>query len=233
MDRSIYIILYQTLTQKNSILVVITFPCHEADQRVLSKCQLTIGCRWSISDHLTLCYFLSLEHDWSLVIAVGLVASCKLCQNIFSAVSVLLTYYDTIGLRTLHDTCFFCKYTDTGIDRCLCLHTGSYYRCLGGKKRHCLTLHVRSHQCPVCIIVLQERNQCCSNGEHHLWRYVHVIECSLIVLLCFFTVTTGYGITNKMSILIQFLVRLRYMVIIFLIRSHVYNFVCNTRIVFI
>ena len=36
-----------------------------------------------------------------------------------------------------------------------------------------------------------------------------------------------------MSILIQFFVRLRYMVIIFLIRSHVYNFVCNTRIVFI
>ena len=129
--------------------------------------------------------------------------------------------------------CFFCKYTDTGIDRCLCLHTGSYYRCLGGKKRHCLTLHVRSHQRTVRIIVLQERNQCCSNGEHHLWRYVHVIECSLIVLLRFFTVTTGYGITNKMSILIQFFVRLRYMVIIFLIRSHVYNFVCNTRIVFI
>ena len=154
-------------------------------------------------------------------VAVGLVASCKLCQNIFSAISVLLTYYDTIRLRTLHDTCFFCKYTDTGIDRCLCLHTGSYYRCLGGKKRHCLTLHVRSHQCSVCIIVLQERNQCCSNGEHHLWRYVHVIECSLIVLLRFFTVTTGYGITNKMSILIQFFVCLRYMVIIFLIRSHV------------
>ena len=44
----------------------------------------------------------------------------------------------------------------------LCFHTGSNYRSLCCKKRHCLTLHVGSHQRTVSIIVLQERNQRCS-----------------------------------------------------------------------
>ena len=43
MNRCIDIILYQTLGKQNSILVVITFPGHESDQWVLTKCQLTIG----------------------------------------------------------------------------------------------------------------------------------------------------------------------------------------------
>ena len=37
-----HIFLYQSLTQKNGILVVVTFPCHESDQWVLTKCNLTV-----------------------------------------------------------------------------------------------------------------------------------------------------------------------------------------------
>ena len=36
MNRCIHIILYQALAKKNGILVVITFPGHESDQRVLA-----------------------------------------------------------------------------------------------------------------------------------------------------------------------------------------------------
>ena len=43
-NRGVYIISYETLAQKNSILVVVTFPGHETDKRVGTKCQLTMVC---------------------------------------------------------------------------------------------------------------------------------------------------------------------------------------------
>ena len=41
MDRSVHVILYQSLAQQDSVLVVVTFPCHESDQRVLSESHLS------------------------------------------------------------------------------------------------------------------------------------------------------------------------------------------------
>ena len=79
MNRSIYIILHQSFTKQNSILVVVTFPCHESDQRVLSKSKFTIRCRWSICNNLAFFDSISFEDDWSLVITVALVTSLEFC----------------------------------------------------------------------------------------------------------------------------------------------------------
>ena len=131
---------------------------------------------------------------------------------------------------TKNSTGFLCKYANTGIDCCLCFHTGSNYRSLCCKKRHCLTLHVGSHQRTVSIIVLQERNQRCSYREYHLRRYVHVVKHTFFIFLCFFAETTGYVLMNEMSFFIQRLVRLCYMIVIFFICCHVNNFFRYDRI---
>ena len=42
MNRCIYIVLHQSLTKQNGILVVVTFPGHKSDQRVLTKGHLAL-----------------------------------------------------------------------------------------------------------------------------------------------------------------------------------------------
>ena len=52
----------------------------------------------------------------------------------------------------------------------------------------------------------------------------------LLVLLSLLTVTTGDILMKEMSLFVQRLIRLCYMVIIFLIRCHVYNLIGYTRV---
>ena len=142
MDRCINIILYQSLAKQNGILVVITFPGHKSDQRVLTKCKLTIGCRRTISDNLSCLNVLTLEHDRSLVVAVALVASHKFGQMIIIFCSVIVLDGDICRCRTKYGTCFSCNNTYTGVNGCLGLHTCTNNRSLCCKKRNGLTLHV-------------------------------------------------------------------------------------------
>ena len=230
MDRCINIVLYKSLAEQNGILVVITFPGHKSDQRVLTKRKLTIGCRRTICDNLSGLNMLSLEHDRSLVVAVALVASHEFCQMIIILCSVIILNGDICRCGTKYGTCFSCNNAYTGVNGCLGLHTCTNNRSLCCKKRNGLTLHVGSHQRTVRIIVLQERNQCCSNREYHLRRYVHVIKHSFLVFLSLITVTTRYILMNEMSFLIQRLIRLCYMIIIFFIRSHIYYLFGYNRI---
>ena len=126
-----------------------------------------------------------------------------------------------------------CYDADTGVNCRLYFHSCTDYRSFCLKKRHGLTLHVRSHKGTVCVVVLQERDQRCSNREHHLRRNVHIIKHTSLVFLRLLAVTTGYVLTDEMSFLIKRLVRLCYVVIILFIRCHVYNFFRNARIFWI
>ena len=173
---------------------------------------------------------LTLEHDRFLVVAVALVTAKEFNQMIIIFCSIIVLDRNVCRCRTENSTGFLCKYANTGIDCCLCFHTSSYYRGFCCKKWYCLTLHVGSHQCTVGIVVLQERNQCCSYGEYHLRRYVHVVKHALLIFLCFFTETTGYILMKEMSLFIQRLIRLSYMIVIFFICCHVYNFIRYDRI---
>ena len=169
---------------------------------------------------------LALGHDRSLVVAVALVASHEFCQMINISCSVIIFDNDLFGSRTLYCTGFLCSHTYTRVYRSLSFHTGSYNRSFCSQKRHRLTLHVRSHQRTVGIVVLKERDQGCRHREHHLRRYVHVIKHLTLIFLGLFSVTTGYIFTDEMSFFIQRLIRLSHMVVILFIGSHVYNFVC-------
>ncbi len=43
-------------------------------------------------------------------------------------------------------------------------------------QRHCLTLHVCTHERTLCVVMLKERNQVCRNGKKLSRRYVHAIN---------------------------------------------------------
>ena len=70
----------------------------------------------------------------------------------------------------------------------------------------------------------------CSDGEYHSRRYVHVVKHGSLVLLGLISVTAGYIFTDEMSFFIQLLIRLRYVVIVFLVRSHIFYLIGNPRV---
>ena len=138
--------------------------------------------------------------------------------------------HDLSGCGALHHTCLLRYDADSGVNRSLHFHTCPYDRRLSCEERDRLTLHVGSHQRTVRIVVLEERDQSRSDREYHLRRNIHVIELVPLVFLGLFAVTTGYIFINKVAFFIQRRVRLCHMVIVFFIRSHVYNFVCDARV---
>ena len=153
------ILLHQSLTQKYRILVVITFPGHETDQRILTQSQLTaIGGR-TIGNHLALLHMHTLLYDGLLVIAVGLVTAGEFHQMILIFLPVVTGHFDHIRRHIIDGAGLSGNHTDTGVHSRLRLHTGSHHGRLGKEKGHCLSLHVGTHQRTVRIIVLQERNQ--------------------------------------------------------------------------
>jgi len=144
--------------------------------------------------------------------------------------SIIILHCDLFRSSFCDHACFPCNHTNTGVYSSFRFHTGTNYRSFCDHQRHCLTLHVGSHQRAVRIVVLQERNQCGSHGEHHLRRHVHVIKHPSLIFLCFIQITSRYIFMNKMTFFIQRLIRLRYMVIVFFVRSHVNYFIRYSRI---
>ncbi len=56
------------------------------------------------------------------------------------------------------------------------LHAGADQRRLGLDQRHCLTLHVRTHQRAIGVVVFKERDQCGRDRHELLWRHVDEVD---------------------------------------------------------
>ena len=58
--------------------------------------------------------------------------------------------------------------------------SGTDNRRLRSEKRNGLTHHVRTHECTVGVIMLEERNEGCGHGSHLVRSHVHIVN----LLLC-------------------------------------------------
>ena len=126
-----------------------------------------------------------------------------LCDN-----AVFLGYYNCarIYCRLIFHTC--------ADDRILCYH-----------QRNCLTLHVRTHQSTVCVIVLKERNHSRCYRYDHLRRYIHVVNACAVNFEYLFTVTGINTLSCESSLLVKRLVGLCHYIVVFNIGSHIGYFI--------
>src|SRR5690606_12155840 len=111
-------------------------------------------------DHVT---FL---HQRTLVDAGVLVGTGVLDHRVdidarFTGFNLVIRYtdHDTAGIDRVDHTTTTGGDTDAGITRYVTLHASTYQRLLGTQGGYSLTLHVRTHQGAVGIVVLKERNQ--------------------------------------------------------------------------
>ena len=145
MDRCVNIIIYKLLVDKYGILVVVAFPCHEADKCVLTQRDLALRCSGTVRKHLTFLDLFAFFNDRTLVYAGTLVGALELDELVLSFLSVLILYTDLIGCNSRYNTVFLGKNAYAGIDSGLVFHTCADYRILCDHKRNCLSLHVRAH----------------------------------------------------------------------------------------
>ncbi|MNW69117.1 hypothetical protein D3C74_480490 [compost metagenome] len=66
---------------------------------------------------------------------------------------------DTGSIHVLDHTATASYGSNTGVNRYSTFHTGTYQRLVSTQGWNRLTLHVRTHQCTVGVIVFQEWNQ--------------------------------------------------------------------------
>ena len=228
MNGCIYVLLNKSLAEKNSILVVITFPCHESDKRVLSEGKLSVACGSSVSDYPAGLYPVALVYDGSLVHACALVASLELDKMVNILLSAVSLYNNLVGRKLFDNTAVFSHNGDTRVFCRLVFHTCSYYRRVRRKKGHSLTLHVGTHKGTVSVVVLKERNEGRSYGNHLLGRNVHKLYFRSVNLDNVLAVTSCNLFIYEMAFLVKGLIGLSYVVVFLLVRGNIYYLVCNS-----
>ncbi|CDE13732.1 putative uncharacterized protein [Ruminococcus sp. CAG:330] len=218
---------YQTLVQQNGILVVIALPGHEADEGVLAQRDLAVcGCR-TVRQHLTLLDPLANADDGALIDAGRLVGTLILLELVLMGLVVVVHQNDLICGNRIDHAVIIRYHADAGVNSCLIFHTGADKRALGLQQRHCLTLHVGTHEGTVCVVVFQERDHGGCHGNYHLRRYIHEVDLIGIDFQNLITVTCCNLGMSKTSLFCQRFVRLRYNIIIFHVGSHVDYLVCD------
>ena len=146
------------------------FPGHEPDQRILAERKLSAGGGRSVRNDVSRSDSLALLHNGSLIDAGSLIAPDELLQAVGIPGIVVIPDYNLLGCGAFHYAVFLGQHADAGVHRGLALHSRTDNRRLRNQQRHCLTLHVRTHQGAVRVVILQERNHGGRDGEYHLPR---------------------------------------------------------------
>src|SRR6266700_461866 len=230
MDRRKVILLHNTLTDQNSILIVATFPAHKGHQNVLPQSQLPILRRRTIRNHLTRIHIIALAHNRSLIDTRPRIRAHKLPQAIALHLTILIHNLNFPRRRRHHLTIHLTHHHLTRIDGHLTLNTRPTHRRPWTQQRHRLTLHICTHQRTVHIIVLQERNKSRSHAHRLARRNIHIVH-TIRALLGKLTLIAGqHPLLSKFIILCQLCIRLRNPEILLIIGRTIVHFQRHKRL---
>ncbi len=237
MDGGETVFLDNTLGNEDGVFEVVAVPRHERHAHVLTERQFTeVGGR-TVCQHVAAFNRLAQRHTWHLVDTGVLVRAGVFGQVIdvdtrFARVHLVFVNFDndTGRIHVLNSTATFSYCSNTGVDGDSTFHTGTHQRLVSAQSRNSLTLHVRTHQCTVGVIVFQERDQGRTDGDHLLGGNVHVVNLVAAEQAGFAFATAGHQIFYKVAFVIQVGVRLSDNVVAFFDSRQVMNFVSDHAI---
>ena len=162
--------------EDDGVLVVEAFPRHVSNQQVLTQRDFTVVGGGAVGEHVAFFHALTFVNDDALVRAVTGVGALELLEAVGIA-SAFIRGDDYQVCRDLGDNTGVLG--DNHFARVVCgtlLHAGTHQRSFRGEQGHRLTLHVRTHEGSVCIVVLEEGDERGCHGHHLASRNVHVIH---------------------------------------------------------
>ena len=122
---------------------------------------------------------------------------------------------------------------DTGVNSDLIFHPRTNDWRLRIEQRYSLTLHVRTHEGTVGVVVFKERNQGSCNGHNLFWRNVHEVNTFRRNRKDFVLIAAGDVGIHKMVVFGQRFVGLGNNIVIFFVSGQIDDFIGNTLIDFI
>src|SRR3954469_11928184 len=175
-DRGEDVVLHQVLAEDDRVLEVVALPRHERDEQVLAERELAVLRRGAVRQDLADLHALAGVDDHAVVVRGALVGAVELAQVVaLRAALVELDGHDIGGHLGDHTGLVGGDHV-TRVDGGVALHAGADDRRLGTEERHGLTLHVRTHEGAVRVVVLEERDER-GRDRHHLARGdVHVVD---------------------------------------------------------
>ena len=226
------IFLNHTLGDEDGVFEVVTVPRHERYAHVLTERQFTeVGGR-TVCQHVAALNWLTQRYtrhlvDTGVLVRTGVFGQVINVDTCFARVHLVFVNFDndTGSIHVLNSTATFSNCSNTGVNGNSTFHTGTNQRLISTQSWNGLTLHVRTHQCTVGVIVFQERDQGRTDGYHLLGGYVHVVNLVAAEQAGFAFATAGNQIFYKVAFVIQVGVRLSDNVVAFFDSRQVMNFV--------
>ena len=166
------VVLHKLLGDHDCVFEVVTVKRVEGDQNVLAQTQLTLHGGGTVGDDLSLFHALAQLHNGLLRVAGTFVQATEFQQLVLigvvdnNALGINEGDFSGVGSTNGHSR------VDTG----RFLHTSGNPRHFRLEQWHGLTLHVRTHEGPVGIVMLQERNHGGRNADNLLGRDVDVVD---------------------------------------------------------
>ncbi len=181
-DRGINVITRDPLGNQDRVFVVVTIPGHERDDHVLAKGQFPHIRGRAVSDHFAFDDRIAHLHQRTLVDTGVLVGTLEFAHAI--DVNARIPQFEVFGradndplrINLVDDPCPLGHDGRAGIPCHDFFDPGADQRRLGPQQRNRLTLHVRSHQGAVRIVIFKERDQRCRNRHQLFGRNVNKIN---------------------------------------------------------
>ena len=169
------VLLDDTVGDDDAVLIVVAFPRHVGHGEVRAKCKLGLVDGRTISERFALDHVVAHMDDRTVVDARGLVGALVLRKVI--ALGARGSLHDDVGCVDLDDVSLMLGADElAGVEGSTELHAGADERRMRTNQRHSLALHVCTHEGTLCVIVLEERNEVCCDGEQLARRHIHVVD---------------------------------------------------------
>ena len=172
----------------------------------------------------------ALEYYRTLVDAGGLVGTHEFNEIVGIELAIVSADNDLTTGDSFNSAASLGENADTGVLAGYPFHTGSDERSFRTEQRNCLTLHVSTHQCAVRIIMFEEWNQGCADGNDLFRGYVHQVDFVWFSFEHVSAAAAGYVLMNEMTFCIQRFTGLRDDLVFFDISGYVLAFVRNLSI---
>ena len=182
MDRGEDIVANDAVGDQDRVLEIVAVPGHERDEHVPAQRQFTVFSRRAVRQNVTLADNIADLDQRPLVDSGVLVRTLEFQQRVDinrgHVLGALLVGadHDAGGVHLIDHTGAAGDDGHTRVTGNPRFHAGADDRRFGTDQRHSLTLHVRSHQGAVGVVVLEERDQRRSHRNQLLWRDVHQLD---------------------------------------------------------
>jgi len=158
-NRGVYILADNAFVEQNRVLVVITLPCHKADESVLSYRNLAAACSGTVRKYLTRVHPVPLINNRSLIDTRPLIGTLELHKPVRTSRARSLFHKNLVRGTTFDDTVLLRYNANARVNGGFVFHPRPDNRRLCFKERNSLPLHVGTHQCAVCVVVFEKRNK--------------------------------------------------------------------------